>query len=127
ACRAGSRRDTEAAHSPRRAPPPGPRSHRQAPRPRRRRRTRLDVPMEFRTATAEDVPQIVALVESAYRGDASRAGWTTEADLLEGQRTDPEGVAEIVASRTGLVLLAFDDRAGGGELVGCCQLERHDD
>jgi GNAT superfamily N-acetyltransferase len=79
--------------------------------------------MEFRAATATDVPEIVALVEGAYRGDASRAGWTTEADLLQGQRTDPQGVAEVVASPAGLMLLAFD----GGDLVGCCQLERHDD
>jgi ribosomal protein S18 acetylase RimI-like enzyme len=79
--------------------------------------------MDFRTAAASDVPQIVALVESAYRGEASRVGWTTEADLLQGQRTDPEGVADIIASGKGVVLLAFDD----GDLIGCCQLERHHD
>jgi GNAT superfamily N-acetyltransferase len=79
--------------------------------------------MEFRPAVVTDVPQIAALVESAYRGEASRAGWTTEADLLQGQRTDPQGVAEIVASPDGLLLLAFD----GGALVGCCQLERQAD
>ena len=32
---------------------------------------------------------VVALVQSTYRGESSRAGWTTEADLLAGQRTDP--------------------------------------
>ncbi|MGW2105871.1 GNAT family N-acetyltransferase, partial [Streptomyces sp. NPDC001948] len=32
-----------------------------------------------------------ALIESAYRGDSSRSGWTTEADILQGQRTDPDG------------------------------------
>ncbi|HVV95505.1 MAG TPA: GNAT family N-acetyltransferase, partial [Rhodanobacteraceae bacterium] len=42
----------------------------------------------FRAASRDDVPAIVALVESAYRGDVSRKGWTTEADLLDGQRTD---------------------------------------
>jgi len=60
--------------------------------------------MDFRTAAASDVPQIVALVESAYRGEASRVGWTTEADLLQGQRTDPEGVADIIASGKGHVV-----------------------
>jgi GNAT superfamily N-acetyltransferase len=79
--------------------------------------------MDFRTATASDVPKIVALVESAYRGEVSRAGWTTEADILEGQRTDPEAVAEIVGSGAGMILLAFQD----GDLIGCCQMERHDD
>ncbi len=79
--------------------------------------------MEFRTAVPADVPQIVALVESAYRGEASRAGWTTEADLLDGQRTDPDGVAELIAAPASRLMLAFE----GADLVGCCLLERHDE
>ena len=63
---------------------------------------------------------IVALVESAYRGPASRAGWTTEADLLDGQRTDARAVADLIANPNGGLLLADEDAA----LVGCCQLER---
>jgi ribosomal protein S18 acetylase RimI-like enzyme len=74
----------------------------------------------FRAAAQEDVPALVALVESAYRGETSRAGWTTEADLLRGQRTDPEGVAQIVGDPGSLVLTAERD----GRLVACCQLER---
>jgi len=77
----------------------------------------------FREAATSDVPAIVALVESAYRGEASRAGWTTEADLLDGQRTDADAVAGIVASTASTLLLAFDD---GDNLVGCCQLEPKD-
>ena len=57
--------------------------------------------LRFRAATPADVPAIVALVESAYRGDSSRAGWTTEADLLDGQRTDAEGVLALVAQPPG--------------------------
>ena len=53
--------------------------------------------LTFRFAEPGDIPAIVDLVESAYRGESSRAGWTTEADLLDGQRTDAEAVAEIVA------------------------------
>ncbi|MEO6627712.1 MAG: GNAT family N-acetyltransferase, partial [Aquihabitans sp.] len=45
-------------------------------------------PLVFGAATEADVDEIVALVESAYRGPSSRQGWTTEADLLEGQRVD---------------------------------------
>ena len=76
----------------------------------------------FRTATEADVPDLVALVESAYRGEASRAGWTTEADLLEGQRTDPEGVAAVVGGSAGRMVVA----ESGGALVACCQLENRD-
>ncbi|MFJ8436254.1 GNAT family N-acetyltransferase [Kitasatospora sp. NPDC094019] len=74
---------------------------------------------DFRAATPADVPALLDLVESAYRGDASRSGWTTEADLLAGQRTDAEGVTAAVTHQNGVVLLAELD----GELLACCQLE----
>ncbi|WP_399094391.1 GNAT family N-acetyltransferase [Streptomyces sp. BBFR2] len=77
----------------------------------------------FRSATDADIPALVALIESAYRGDASRAGWTTEADLLEGQRTDPEGVAAVVRQKDGRLLVAERD----GEPIACCQLEHRGD
>jgi GNAT superfamily N-acetyltransferase len=78
------------------------------------------VALTFRFAETSDVPGVVALVESAYRGEASRAGWTSEADLLDGQRTDDEAVLAIVRGQNGVLLIAEDE----GRLVGCCQLER---
>ncbi|WP_457034018.1 GNAT family N-acetyltransferase [Kitasatospora sp. P5_F3] len=75
--------------------------------------------LTFRPAGPADVAALLELVESAYRGDASRAGWTTEADLLDGQRTDAEGVAAAIGAPEGVVLLAERD----GELLACCQLE----
>lgn len=77
----------------------------------------------FRDAVAADVPAIVALVESAYRGDASRAGWTTEADLLDGQRVDLPGVTEVVLRPGSRVLIA----ESAGALVACCHLEKQRD
>jgi ribosomal protein S18 acetylase RimI-like enzyme len=77
----------------------------------------------FRLATADDVAAVVALVESAYRGDVSRKGWTTEADLLDGQRTDPLGVAELIAKSGSCLLLG----ERGSELLACANLERRDD
>lgn len=71
--------------------------------------------MELRAATEDDVDAVVALVESAYRGEASRAGWTTEADLLDGQRTDVEEVRSVLPH----LVLAQDE----GAVVGCCVLE----
>ncbi|KAA6216292.1 GNAT family N-acetyltransferase [Streptomyces filamentosus] len=73
----------------------------------------------YRRAVLDDVPVVVPLVESAYRGDASRAGWTTEAHLLEGQRTDPEGVAAVITAPGSVLLLVERD----GATVACCQLE----
>jgi GNAT superfamily N-acetyltransferase len=79
--------------------------------------------LQFRAAIAADVAAIVALVESAYRGDVSRKGWTTEADFLDGQRTDPVGVGAIIGKSGNRVLLA--ERAG--ELLACCHLEKQGD
>lgn len=73
----------------------------------------------FRDATDADVDVLVGLIESAYRGDASRAGWTTEADILEGQRTDPEGVLQVIKSPDSRLLTVEQD----GRIVACCQLE----
>jgi ribosomal protein S18 acetylase RimI-like enzyme len=78
------------------------------------------VTLTFRCAVEADVPAIVALVESAYRGEVSRAGWTTEADLLDGQRTDTEAVGAILSAPGGTVLVA----EAAGQLVACCQLEQ---
>jgi len=78
------------------------------------------VPLAFRFADEHDVPAIVGLVESAYRGEASRAGWTSEAHLLDGQRTDAGAVREAVRA-PGSAMLVAEAR---GELVGCCQLEQ---
>ncbi|MFF2412612.1 GNAT family N-acetyltransferase [Streptomyces sp. NPDC058092] len=79
--------------------------------------------LTFRDAADADVPALVTLIESAYRGDSSRAGWTSEADLLQGQRTDPDGVREVVEAPGSRLLVAERD----GALVACCQLEHRGD
>lgn len=79
--------------------------------------------LRFRAARNADIDAIVALAESAYRGDASRAGWTTEADLLDGQRTDAREVAELIANPAVRLLLAERD----GRLLACCVVERLSD
>lgn len=79
--------------------------------------------MQFRRATLHDVPVIVALVESAYRGDTSRAGWTTEADFLEGQRTDADDVRACIEHARGMILLAEKSSV----LVACANVMAEDD
>lgn len=78
--------------------------------------------IQFRAAAVADIPAIVDLVQSAYRGDASRAGWTTEADFLDGQRIDAEGVREVIAQPDSRIVLAERD----GALVGSVQVEKID-
>ncbi len=86
------------------------------------RETMTGMALMFRFAEAGDVPAIVTLVESAYRGDASRAGWTTEADLIGGRRTDVQAVESILATPGSVMLLAEAD----GQLAGSCRLDRRD-
>lgn len=77
----------------------------------------------FRAAVAADVPRIVALVESAYRGDSGRRGWTTESDLLDGQRTDADEVSALLVEPDHALLLAETS----GTLVSSCLVARQDD
>lgn len=81
--------------------------------------------MTPRPATLDDVPAIVRLVQSAYRGDTSRAGWTTEADLLGGQRADEDMVRPLVEAQTGAVLVV--DAETPGDLLACCHVEARPD
>lgn len=74
--------------------------------------------LTFRTATVADIDAIVALVTSAYRGDASRVGWTTEADLLDGTRIEPEILRQDILRDRSLVLLAERD----GALIACAHI-----
>lgn len=81
----------------------------------------------FRDAAEADIPALVALVTSAYRGDASRVGWTTEADLLDGNRIDPDVLRGDIVRPGSRVLLA--ERARGDsarELLGCAHISIED-
>ena len=73
---------------------------------------------DIRAATDADLPKLHALVESAYRGDSARRGWTHEADMLDGQRTDEASLAAIIADTQQRILLAEQDDT----LIGCVQL-----
>ena len=90
-------------------------------RPGRRHTSPVTIPV--RTAGESDADAVAMLAQSAYRGEASRQGWTTEADLLDGQRADASMVAQLVATPGSLVLVV-DDVAQPGRLLACCHLER---
>ncbi|MBD8677642.1 GNAT family N-acetyltransferase [Sphingomonas sp. CFBP 13720] len=76
-------------------------------------------PPLIRPATIADVPSLHALVESAYRGDSARGGWTHEADLLGGQRTDAELLSAVLSDPACRILIA-------GDGAGCVQVTRVD-
>ncbi len=75
-------------------------------------------------ATEKDIPALVALINSAYRGDSSRNGWTTEADILEGIRIDAAGVREILEDPKADLHVFFYPGEG---LVSCVYLKEQPD
>ena len=82
--------------------------------------TSADVALRY--ATLHDTPALVALVTSAYRGYASRAGWTTEADILDGARIGPDVLrADLERPRSKIVLLEQ-----AGNLLACAHVAEDD-
>lgn len=77
------------------------------------------------TAAESDIPQLLTLINRAYRGEASKKGWTTEAHLLEGDlRTDAEGLNGLMRRADAVILKYTDDT---GVLSGCVFLEKQGD
>ena len=74
-------------------------------------------------ATDTDLETVADLVNSAYRGESSRAGWTTEADYLDGQRTDAATLRADLATKPGSVILTLRDDPAG-PILGSVWLER---
>ena len=74
-------------------------------------------------AEKNDADQITALVNSAYRGVASKQGWTTEADLLLGRRTDTKEILRLISTDDSMFLLCKAD----AELVGSVHLQKQAD
>ncbi|MFC3550176.1 GNAT family N-acetyltransferase [Lysobacter cavernae] len=84
-------------------------------------------PIQFRNATHADIDALVALVESAYRGDVSKQGWTTEADLLGGRRTGADDIQACIDRPHSVILLAERSGADGhGELLACAHIAIED-
>jgi len=72
-------------------------------------------------ATTDDVEKLVPLINSAYRGEASRKGWTTEADLLDGElRTDIPTLTALMQKEGVMMLKHVED---DGSITGCVFLQ----
>lgn len=78
--------------------------------------------IECTQAQEQHLPEILKLVNSAYRGESSKKGWTTEANILDGQRIDLESLREIINTEDSMILIAEDEDAE--KIVGCVQLNK---
>jgi ribosomal protein S18 acetylase RimI-like enzyme len=69
--------------------------------------------------------RIATLVNSAYRGESGKVGWTTEADFLDGQRTDQEALQVLLEKQDSLILIAHSSVTDAvDDILGCVHLER---
>ena len=73
--------------------------------------------IDIRPALEADLPHLHPVVERAYRGDSARAGWTHEADLVTGERTDLETLRSLLDGDSRL-LIARD----GDAVLGCVNI-----
>jgi ribosomal protein S18 acetylase RimI-like enzyme len=80
--------------------------------------------MSITPATLADVPELVVLINSSYRGESSKKGWTTEANLIGGQRIDNEGLTEQMADPNAVILKNTNDE---GKITGCVYLQKRGD
>lgn len=85
--------------------------------------TRNVSPLPLRPAVGPDCAALASFVNAGYRGDTSKAGWTTEADLLGGQRVDADGLRDVIGKPGSVVLL----HEVAGEIVACVALEKRGD
>lgn len=79
--------------------------------------------LSFRKARFEEAEFIARLVNSAYRGDSSKAGWTSEADLLDGQRTDPSEIQSLIQDSNSMILLCLQN----DEIIGSVLLQKKEE
>ncbi|MDH4058412.1 MAG: GNAT family N-acetyltransferase [Cyclobacteriaceae bacterium] len=74
-------------------------------------------------SSISDAAELSALVNAAYRGDTGRQGWTTEADIIDGTRTDASLLEEIIKTPGSLILKYVED----AKILGCVELRREYD
>ena len=77
--------------------------------------------MPIITATINDIPALVTLMNSAFRGEVSKQGWTTEADLLLGDKRTDEATVTKLMQTPGATFLKFVNEKS--ELAGCVFLQ----
>jgi ribosomal protein S18 acetylase RimI-like enzyme len=74
-------------------------------------------------ATMADIVDIKNLLNHAYRGQASRQGWTTEAHLIAGNtRTNDAGLKEIM-QKPGSIFIKYTN--GQQQIIACVNLQQH--
>lgn len=80
--------------------------------------------MTITPANLVDVPELVNLINAAYRGESSKKGWTTEADLIDGQRIDHKSLGQYITDPQTVILKNTNVE---GRITGCVYLQKRGD
>ncbi len=75
-------------------------------------------------ASPADAAVIAQLLNSAYRGESSKQGWTTEANIIAGNVRTDESNLQTVMQQPGSVVLKYED--DHQHIIGCVNLQQHD-
>jgi N-acetylglutamate synthase-like GNAT family acetyltransferase len=81
----------------------------------------MELQKAIQYASKTDIPELVLLINGAYRGDSSRKGWTTEADLLDGTRIGEDSLGEIMEKPDSLIIKYANEE---NKIIGCAHLQK---
>lgn len=74
-------------------------------------------------ASTADLAAITDLLNSGYRGERSKEGWTHEEHLIAGEvRTTEESLKKVIEQPNSILLKYINEE---GEIIGCVNLQQH--
>ena len=73
-------------------------------------------------ARTDDIPELVLLINKAYKGEGSKKAWTSETDLFDGLRTNENVLTELLSDENAIILKYINDKA----IIGCVYLQKQE-
>src|SRR4051812_23664145 len=74
-------------------------------------------------AKTGDIPELVLLINKAYKGEGSKKAWTSERNLFDGLRTNENVLAELLSDENAIMLKYIDDNEA---IIGCVYLQKQE-
>lgn len=82
-------------------------------------------PSNITIADLNDIIYLVPLINSAYRGETAKKGWTYESDLISGTiRIDDDGIKELLNDPNSVFLKYTSSEQ---QIIGCVYLQKQED
>jgi ribosomal protein S18 acetylase RimI-like enzyme len=75
------------------------------------------------TAKLDDIPELVLLINKAYRGEGSKEAWTSERYLFDGLRINENVLTGLLRDEKAIILKYINDN---GAIIGCVYLQKQE-